>query len=192
MSIDCNFEKVCSSDDEKDDICGSVDLKFSYDNLATVSSDVCVDYSGDAHPATCFSYNIPLGDRSAQECSATYGGEDCLCEIDQNTLCINVNCSMYEASAVTDTCQSLTVESSDASAFLPKFAAPEVLDTGSENVAPGENGGVGKVYNPDDVTILEDDPNGALKGTGSSSASAVGVSSLTILTSAIFYMLASM
>ena len=187
ISIDCNFENVCS-DDETDGICGSVDLEFSYDNLATVASNVCVDYSEDEHPETCFSYNIPLGDRSAQECSATYGGEDCICEIDADTLCISVNCSMYEVSAVTNTCQSLTVESSDASAFVLKFAVPEVLatdGTGSEN-----GGDDGTVYNPDDAMIVEDDPNGASGDTGSSSASALHVSTATTLTIAIFYMLA--
>jgi hypothetical protein len=186
MSVECNFENACS-DDEQDEICGSVDLKLSYDNMATVSSNVCVNYSEDEHPETCFSYNIPLGDRSEQECSATYGGENCLCEIDQDTLCINVNCSMYETSAVTNTCQSLSVEYSDASAFVPKFAVPEFFVT---NGTGSGNGGDGKINNSDDVMIVEDDPNGALGGTGSSSASAVRVSFVTTLTIAIFYIFA--
>jgi hypothetical protein len=59
ISVECNFEKVCS-DDEQDEICASVDLKLSYDTMATVSSNVCVNYSEDEHPETSFSYNIPL------------------------------------------------------------------------------------------------------------------------------------
>jgi hypothetical protein len=126
FNINCSFQDQCTDENT----CGSVDLKFGFDNVGSAKGNVCVDFSEDEHPETCFSYKVPIADRlSPPECAATYGGGSCKCEIDEN-FCMAVDCSEHDPSAVIETCQVINLEkSNDATMLVPRFAKEKAQNT---------------------------------------------------------------
>jgi hypothetical protein len=121
FNIDCSFDEVCTDAS----LCGSVNLTFGFDNVGAVDGKACVDFSNDAHLQTCFSYMIPIADSTSQPtCDATYGGEQCGCEIDEN-FCVKIDCSEYEPTAVTDSCQVISLQDSDGQMMVPQFSLSE-------------------------------------------------------------------
>jgi hypothetical protein len=136
FNINCSFQDQCTDEN----ICGSVDLKFGFDNVGSAKGNVCVDFSEDEHPETCFSYKVPIADRlSPPECAATFGGASCKCEIDEN-FCMAVDCSEHDPSAVIETCQVINLEkSNDAAMLVPRFAKEKAqnMDPNSPSEANG-------------------------------------------------------
>jgi hypothetical protein len=120
FDIDCSFEEVCTDAS----LCGSVNLNFGFDNVGAVDGKACVDFSNDEHLQTCFSYVIPFADStSLPTCEATYGGDQCSCEIDEN-FCVKIDCSEFEPTAVTDSCQIISLEDSDdGQMMVPQFSS---------------------------------------------------------------------
>lgn len=108
LEMSCNFTETCAETD--DGLCGTVQMTLDFVSVAAVDNSVCIDYSEDIHPKTCFSYKIPVaGQNDAPGCSASYGDQgNCKCTIDEN-LCITVDCSEFEPTAITDTCQSVSL-----------------------------------------------------------------------------------
>ena len=134
LDLDCSFEEVCT-DNNDDSLCGSTDITFEFDDLGSIAGEACVDFAGDDHPNTCFSYNIPLADpNTLPECAATYGEAACGCTIDEN-FCVSIDCSAYDSAAVTDTCQTLSWDTSDdVITFIPRFAQKSsVTDGGADD-----------------------------------------------------------
>lgn len=126
MQISCNFTKVCA--DGEDSLCGDVEMKLNFDSLSAVDANVCIDFAKDIHPETCFTYKIPVaGQNIAPECSATYGDKGtCKCTIDEK-LCISVDCSEFEPTAVTNTCQLVSLGGQvEATSLVMNFESPVV------------------------------------------------------------------
>jgi hypothetical protein len=131
LSIDCDFAEICVGEiaEQKragDPVCASVNMTLSYDTVAGIDNNVCMDFFGDSHPETCFSYTIPVADQDMEPtCTATYGGETCTCSMDEK-MCLLVDCSEFEATAVMDTCQIVDMNGAvEASRFVLPFQAPE-------------------------------------------------------------------
>jgi len=98
LTIDCDFAEICVDSNIQGDaqtkaLCSSVNMTLNFDNLSGVENEVCMDFVGDTHPKTCYSYTIPFADQTMQpKCSATYGDSgECVCTIGKD-LCITVDC----------------------------------------------------------------------------------------------------
>jgi len=149
ISISCSFKEECvattpgegvaiarmNASFPQTTICGDVNLDLGFNNVGSISGNLCVDYADDIHPITCIDYSIPIADvNNEPTCEATYGGKSCKCSIDQS-LCVSVDCSEYESTAVTDTCQVLTLaKQDDVENLVLKFAVPAtVASNGNED-----------------------------------------------------------
>jgi hypothetical protein len=126
LEIVCKYSEVCTESSTGEEVCSSLNMTLGFDELAGVDNEVCMDYSRDGHPRTCFSYTIPVADTSMPpECSATYGDAACKCTIDEN-FCITVDCSEFEPSAKIDTCQVVGLDGAvEAQTFVLAFGTPE-------------------------------------------------------------------
>jgi hypothetical protein len=150
LVIDCDFSEICLDNGVgsvgPEPLCAGVNMTLNYDNLAGVDNEVCMDFLGDTHPLTCFSYTIPFADDSMEpSCSATYGDGQCQCSIDEN-FCILVDCSEFEPSAVMDTCQIVDLGGAvEAQRFMLPFQVPEEIE-------PIEEVEVGDVVEPSEET----------------------------------------
>jgi hypothetical protein len=125
LEMSCNFTEICAETDA--DVCGTIQMTLDFDTLSAVNNTVCIDYSEDIHPTTCFSFEIPVAAQNfVPGCNATYGEQgDCKCTIDEN-FCIVVDCSEFEPTAVTDTCQFVGLGGqAEAKGLMLAFAAPE-------------------------------------------------------------------
>lgn len=151
LVVDCDFAEICLDNSVgsvgPEPLCAAVNMTLNYDTLAGVENEVCMDFFGDTHPTTCFSYTIPFANPDLPPtCSATYGGDTCECTIDEN-FCILVDCSEFEASAVMDTCQFVGVGGAvEAQQFMLPFKVPvekQPIEEGVDTVAEpsGESDG---------------------------------------------------
>ncbi|CAJ1930949.1 unnamed protein product [Cylindrotheca closterium] len=116
LSMDCKFENACV--DEK--TCASIGVSFEFVKLGGVQTEACVNFADDGHPETCFAFEVDVAETSAPTCFATYGGKECKCSIEN--LCLAVDCSEYEPTAVVDTCQQIDFGRMDPISFIPRFA----------------------------------------------------------------------
>ena len=112
------------------------------------SSTVCVDMEDDDLLETCFTYQIPLtfegiNDLDDHTCYATYGGQDCVCRIEE-PFCLYLDCTIptNDPDAKLDTCQPFQmVTAKDATTLLPKF--PSFMQSGGKKKENGnKNDGV--------------------------------------------------
>jgi len=119
LEVDCAFNE-CALGSE---ICGSVGLNFTFGGPdGMIEASVCADFYEDDFKETCFSYGIDMrsGGKITQTCEASYGGEQCECDIEN--LCLNLNCSSILPGAAMDTCQLLSMtEGSDLANWMPGF-----------------------------------------------------------------------
>ena len=119
LEVDCAFNE-CALGSE---ICGSVGLNFTFGGPdGMIEASVCADFYEDDFKETCFSYGIDMrsGGKITQTCEASYGGEQCECDIEN--LCLNLNCSSILPGAAMDTCQLLSMtEGSDLANWMPAF-----------------------------------------------------------------------
>ena len=127
---------------------GDVVLDFGFEEtVGSVQANLCVDFAENVHPTTCIEYSIPIADQtSLPTCTATYGSQPCDCAIDE-TLCVTVDCSKYEATAVMDQCQNLRIEATaeEPTMLVPQFGVPStaVTDVGegtTDNASGGSTG----------------------------------------------------
>jgi len=134
LSMDCKFENACVDEET----CASIGLSFEFAKLGGVQTETCVNFANDGHPETCFAFGVDLAETATPTCSATYGGKQCKCSIDN--LCIALDCSEHDPSAVVDTCQQIDfTDAMDPISFIPRFA--ERRDRNDlPNVGNGENG----------------------------------------------------
>jgi len=89
--------------DSNNTLCGNVSMNLTFESLAQVDADICIEYSD--YPETCYSYPIPVADQSTPRvCTARYGEENCRCAMDEN-FCMSVDCTDFEPLALTDECQ---------------------------------------------------------------------------------------
>lgn len=166
FSMDCSFEDACISEE----ICASVGLQFAFDELGAVSSEACVNFANDGHPETCFAFDIPVADGNrAPTCSATYGGLDCKCTIDDD-FCVAVDCSEHEPTAVADSCQGFSMQGSDAASFIPRFAERRTGNDGDNEDNSGSSTGNDNGTTGDSQGLTD----------GSSAASSMVIASLFI------------
>jgi len=134
FSMGCSFDNTCISDD----LCASVDMKFGFNELGAIDADACVDFTNDVHQRTCVAFDIPVaGTGSSPTCTATYGGKDCKCTIDND--CVAVDCSEHEPTAKVSTCQDFSLIGAGASSFIPDFSLPGNVVT--DEPAAGSTGG---------------------------------------------------
>ena len=137
FEIDCKFDACNAPPSGGSDVCGTVDLAFVFGGPnGIVDMTACVDdfnTGGDTtinsnesqFKKTCFSYGIDLtaeGGDTAQTCEATYDGQQCDCDI-ENNLCIKADCSSFVPGAKIDTCQmlSMTGDEADLGNWIPDF-----------------------------------------------------------------------
>ena len=116
-----------------DELHGDVVLDFGFeDTVGSVKANLCVDFAEDIHPTTCIEYSIPIADlTSLPTCTATYGSQPCSCVIDEN-LCVTVDCSEYEETAVMDQCQILSIQETNTDVqpmLVPQFGVPSAAVT---------------------------------------------------------------
>jgi len=116
LSMECKFENACLDEET----CASIGLSFGFAKLEGVQAEACVDFANDGHPQTCFAFEIDVAGTSQPTCFATYGGKTCKCSIDD--LCVAVDCSEHELSAVVDTCQEIDFNNKDPISLIPRFA----------------------------------------------------------------------
>lgn len=133
LKIVCEYAEVCTYSSTGEEVCSSLNMTLGFDELSGVDNEVCIDYSKDSHPRTCFSYTIPVANSSLPpECAATYGDGDCVCTIDEN-FCITVDCSEFEPTAAIDTCQMVGLDGAvEAETFMLAFGTPEGETTDEE------------------------------------------------------------
>lgn len=161
LAIDCDFAEICVDSSNgavgAESLCAAVNMTLNFDNLAGIDNEVCMDFFGGTHPTTCFSYTIPFADPNmVPSCSATYGGEQCKCSIDEN-FCILVDCSEFEEKAVMDTCQIVQVAGAvEAQRFVLPLPVPEKQGETTEQPVPGEE-------------VIEVDPSAGEESTNASS-----------------------
>jgi hypothetical protein len=152
FSVLCSFEKQCTENGANDaiaisqtdslpstEICGDIVLDLGFDGVGSVSGNLCVDFEEDIHPTTCIEYSIPIADQeSLPTCTATYGSDPCECTIDQN-LCVKVDCSAHEETAVMDQCQILNAQKvRDVELLIPRFDIPSpAAEDGEEENTEG-------------------------------------------------------
>jgi hypothetical protein len=140
LKMNCAFEELCTTIPDSGDgepMCADVNVTLTYDKLAGVDSTVCLDYEGDAYQVTCFTYTIPVvGQAEQPECSATYGDESnvCQCTIDKD-LCVSIDCTEFEPTAFTDTCQVVSLEGAKAESLMLQFEAPDEASSGPSSSA---------------------------------------------------------
>lgn len=174
FNVRCSFEKQCAGpvaiDDgavaiarqsstlipSTDEICGDVVLDLGFEGtVGSVNGNLCVDFAEDVHPTTCIEYSIPIADlTSLPTCTATYGGQPCNCVIDES-LCVAVDCSEYEETAVMDQCQILSVDETTTevqSVLVPKFSIPlsagtDVEEGTTDEQVPEDNSAGGSAAN---------------------------------------------
>lgn len=139
MKLSCAFDQCVDTSTIVDEItaeatsrqadsagtrCGSIGLNITFGgNSGTVTTTVCADFPNEQYRETCFSYEVSMipGSPPKQSCTASYGGLECDCSID-NTFCLNVNCSSYLPGAALDTCQVLSMQDEkDLMSWLPQF-----------------------------------------------------------------------
>ena len=123
LNILCSFDDICTSDPS---LCGDAAIDFGFDTVAGVNANLCVEFDNGVHPITCVDFDIPFAqDRTTpMTCQATYDGETCDCSIDESS-CVLIDCSMYEPTAVMDTCQKFGLkQSGDVSSLIPRFDIP--------------------------------------------------------------------
>lgn len=119
-----------------EELYGDVVLNLGFEEtVGSVQANLCVDFEEGIHPTTCIEYSIPIADlTSPPTCTATYGSEPCKCVIDEN-LCVTVDCSEYEATAVMDQCQNLSLSATadgEPTMLVPKFGVPSAAVTDVE------------------------------------------------------------
>jgi hypothetical protein len=118
-----------------EELYGDVVLNLGFEEtVGSVQANLCVDFAEGIHPTTCIEYSIPIADlTSLPTCTATYGSEPCNCVIDEN-LCVTVDCSEYEATAVMDQCQNLSLEATadEPTMLVPQFGVPSAAVTDVE------------------------------------------------------------
>lgn len=151
-NILCSFENQCAAPNDNGAIaisevdpsneaimCGSVALDLGFGNVGSISGSLCVDFDEEIHPITCIDYSIPIADQeSTPTCEATYGGQLCSCTIDE-ALCVQVDCSDFEKTAVMDTCQVLSLEGlQDLEKLIPEFGIPMPIVDEEEETAVSE------------------------------------------------------
>mmetsp|Transcript_28440 Transcript_28440/g.47270 ORF Transcript_28440/g.47270 Transcript_28440/m.47270 type:complete len:542 (-) Transcript_28440:92-1717(-) len=129
LEMTCSFAELCSEtlDGNGEPVCASANMTLGFGGtVSAVDNEVCVNYFGETHPETCFSYSIPVADKTAPPtCTAKYGGNECICTMDEN-FCLSVDCSEFEPSAVTDTCQFVNLNGPvEAERFMLAFQAPQ-------------------------------------------------------------------
>jgi hypothetical protein len=130
LVIDCDFSEICVDNSVGSvgpaPLCASINMTLNYDKLSGVNNEVCMDFSGDTHPQTCFSYTIPFADKNmTPSCSAKYGDDQCSCSIDEN-FCILVDCSDFEETATMNSCQVVDLGGAVAAQrFMLPFQVPE-------------------------------------------------------------------
>mmetsp|Transcript_34672 Transcript_34672/g.72670 ORF Transcript_34672/g.72670 Transcript_34672/m.72670 type:complete len:589 (-) Transcript_34672:136-1902(-) len=161
LEVSCSFEDYCTVSLLGLPLCGAVDMNVSFRSLTEVDVNICVRY--ELFPETCYSYEAPIigtppsdevtgnvyavdsntgnGDSSIRvesdrECSVSYGGEEnyCKCTMDENS-CMTVDCTEFEALAVTDHCQPVNLlATSDPSELILAFRAPGAGDVVSDGI----------------------------------------------------------
>lgn len=203
FNVLCSFEKQCVSPPTGEvaiardassspaTICGDVALDLAFDNVGAVTGNLCVDFAEDVHPITCVDYSIPVAadQENLPKCQATYGGDICECTIEQN-LCVKIDCSMYEPTAVMDTCQILAIENQgDTEKLVPRFGIPspavedEEASTAPEETIQNEIAGENiKDETPSEKIISEANE---LESSGALSTSMFVLASLAALLSAL-------
>jgi hypothetical protein len=111
LAMSCEFSNLCIDvvdvggiiGDSNNTLCGNVSMNLTFESLAQVDADICIEYSD--YPETCYSYPIPVADQSTPRvCTARYGEENCRCAMDEN-FCMSVDCTDFEPLALTDECQ---------------------------------------------------------------------------------------
>lgn len=122
LEVGCNFNE-CALGSE---VCGAVDLNFIFGGPnGTIEANVCADFLDDQFEETCFSYGIDVRNDGnvggmTQTCEASYGGQQCDCDIDN--FCLSVDCSPFLPGAKMDTCQILSmVDEGDIANWFPNF-----------------------------------------------------------------------
>jgi len=133
LSMECRFENTCVDEDT----CASVGLSFGFAKLGGVQTEACVNFANDGHPQTCFAFEIDVAGTSEPTCFATYGGKECKCSIDD--LCVAVDCSEHEPSAVVDTCQEIDFNNMDPISWIPRFAERRDASNIPNGDGTGEN-----------------------------------------------------
>eukprot|EP00339_Tiarina_fusa_P000905 CAMPEP_0117082806 /NCGR_PEP_ID=MMETSP0472-20121206/58317_1 /TAXON_ID=693140 ORGANISM="Tiarina fusus, Strain LIS" /NCGR_SAMPLE_ID=MMETSP0472 /ASSEMBLY_ACC=CAM_ASM_000603 /LENGTH=979 /DNA_ID=CAMNT_0004811205 /DNA_START=157 /DNA_END=3096 /DNA_ORIENTATION=+ len=118
LSVSCAFEDECV----EPWVCGSIGLNVTLGEAAgSIAADVCVDLVGPI-PEICYGYNLNEADSTiTQTCTASYDGNQCVCEISDS--CLKIDCGLYLPGAVMDTCQvvdQLATEA-DAANLVPRF-----------------------------------------------------------------------
>jgi len=116
LSMDCKFENACVDEET----CASIGVSFAFAKLGAVQTEACVNFANDGHPETCFAFEVDVAETSAPSCFATYGGKQCKCSIEN--LCVSVDCSEHEETAVVDTCQQIDFADMDPISLIPRFA----------------------------------------------------------------------
>ncbi|KAL3933561.1 MAG: hypothetical protein SGBAC_010345 [Bacillariaceae sp.] len=131
LAMDCKFENACVDENT----CASIGISFEFVRLGGVQTEACVNFANDGHPETCFAFEVDVAETSAPSCFATYGGKQCKCSIED--LCVAVDCSEHESTAVVDTCQQIDFGNIDPISLIPRFA--ERRDASSNpNVGNGD------------------------------------------------------
>jgi len=197
----CKFVSQCTADipdfdgDENDGataisrtnmnsgLCGDIlfDLGFN-DGIDSIDTKLCVDFEEDIHPTTCIDFGIPFADtESDPTCTATYGGKACTCSIDKD-LCVVVDCSEWEETAIMDTCQKISpVETTEVREMVPKFGIP--------SAASADEGGTPSAATGDESETVEGGTESELKDSASSGI-VFGVVGMMIATLSTFAFIA--
>jgi len=129
LELTCNYDQCAPG---ASDVCGTVDLKFEFGGSDgnIVDMTACSDFAFEQFQTTCFSYRIDQSDGSnngfgfSPTCEATYGGNQCDCDIEANNICMTIDCTRFFPGAKIDTCQVLSmVDESDMENWFPNFDA---------------------------------------------------------------------
>ncbi|KAG7354148.1 hypothetical protein IV203_003504 [Nitzschia inconspicua] len=186
LIVDCDFNEICVDNSVgsvgPEPLCASVNMTLNYDNLAGVENEVCMNFSGDTHPETCFSYTIPFANQTmTPTCSATYGEGQCQCSIDEN-FCILVDCSEFEASAIMDTCQLVGLAGTvEAQRFMLPFRVPEEVEPVSEVVGIDASETPGGSDSSSTASELASNEDGSSAGSNFLTGSSIAMASISIL-----------
>jgi hypothetical protein len=192
----CSFEQQCispptgdtaiSQNNLSETICGDLALDLAFDTVGSITGSLCVDFADDIHPTTCIDYSIPIANQeSLPKCDAMYGDDRCECTIDEK-LCVSIDCSMYEPTAVMDTCQILAIENQeDVVQLVPRFGIPSTSSVEEEGKDEGLNNGENTEDEIPGDSILSEANKLENANSGAASASSLAFAGLAGLFSAL-------
>lgn len=132
LDVSCSFDE-CAPGSK---VCGTVNLDFNFGEPdGIINTTACTSFKDDKFKETCISHRMDVkGDSritwinvesdysgSKDICEATYGGQQCECNIEDN-VCLSVDCSPLLSGGKTNTCQFLSmVDDYDTENWFPKF-----------------------------------------------------------------------